>query len=138
MAYLEIVCPMAGVCCYKIVFSGKKGILPNQLTAMDRLAFVGDKGMGALSFSPVSEFSATTHAEIDLATLGLEAQALFDASLSDYIDDNHDELDGHTHQVLAALVAGGSSGGKAQAQIYIPAGETQHCRTLHSLVMRLG
>ncbi|MCB4437230.1 HipA N-terminal domain-containing protein, partial [Alteromonas sp. McT4-15] len=51
----------------------QKGILPNQLTAMDRLAFVGDKGMGALSFSPVSEFSATTHADIDLATLGLEA-----------------------------------------------------------------
>ncbi len=30
-----------------------KGILPNQLTAMDKLAFVGDKGMGALSFAPV-------------------------------------------------------------------------------------
>ena len=27
----------------------QKGILPNQVTAMDRLAFVGDKGMGALS-----------------------------------------------------------------------------------------
>ena len=84
----------------------QKGILPNQLTAMDRLAFVGDKGMGALSFSPVSEFSVTTHADIDLATLGLEAQTLFDASMSDYMDDNHDELDGHTQQVLAALVAG--------------------------------
>ncbi|MEF1288316.1 type II toxin-antitoxin system HipA family toxin, partial [Vibrio sp. M260118] len=108
----------------------QKGILPNQLTAMDRLAFVGDKGMGALSFSPVSEFSATTHADIDLATLGLEAQTLFDSSMSDYMDDNHDELDGHTQQVLAALVAGGSSGGaRPKAQIYMPAGETQHCRT---------
>ena len=43
-------------------------------------------GMGALSFSPMSEFSATTHADIDLATLGLEAQTLFDASMSDYMD----------------------------------------------------
>ncbi len=108
----------------------QQGILPNQLTAMDRLAFVGDKGMGALSFAPVSEFSATTYADIDLATLGLEAQTLFDASMSDYMDDNHDELDGHTQQVLAALVAGGSSGGaRPKAQIYMPAGETQHCRT---------
>ena len=102
----------------------QKGILPNQLTAMDRLAFVGDKGMGALSFSPVSEFSATTYADIDLATLGLEAQTLFDASMSDLMDSNHDELDGHTQQVLAALVAGGSSGGaRPKAQIYMPAGE---------------
>ncbi len=78
----------------------------------------------------VSEFSATTYADIDLATLGLEARTLFDASMSDYIDDNHDELDGHTQQVLAALVAGGSSGGaRPKAQIYMPAGETQHCRT---------
>ena len=112
----------------------QKGILPNQLTAMDRLAFVGDKGMGALSFSPVSEFSATTHADIDLATLGLEAQTLFDSSMSDYMDDNHDELDGHTQQVLAALVAGGSSGGaRPKAQIYMPAGETQYCRTFAQL-----
>ncbi|TMX34664.1 hypothetical protein DA100_15475 [Vibrio sp. Hep-1b-8] len=80
----------------------QQGILPNQLTAMDRLAFVGDKGMGALFFSPVSEFSATTHADIDLATLGLEAQTLFDASMSDYMDDNHDELDGHTQQGFPA------------------------------------
>ena len=108
----------------------QQGILPNQLTAMDRLAFVGDKGIGALSFSPVSEFSATTHVDIDLATLGLEAQTLFDSSMSDYMVDNHDELDGHTQQVLAALVAGGSSGGaRPKAQIYMPAGETQHCRT---------
>ncbi|WP_456237784.1 type II toxin-antitoxin system HipA family toxin [Methylophaga nitratireducenticrescens] len=108
----------------------QKGILPNQLTTTDRLAFVGDKSMGALSFSPVSEFSAATHADIDLAILGLAAQTLFDASMSDYIDDNHDELDRHTQQVLAALVAGGSSGGaRPKAQIYMPTGETQHCRT---------
>ena len=112
----------------------QQGILPNQLTAMDRLAFIGDKGMGALSFSPVSEFSASTHADIDLATLGLEAQTLFDASMPDYMDDNHDELDGRTQQVLAALVAGGSSGGaRPKAQIYMPAGDTQHCRTVAQL-----
>ena len=30
--------------------------------------FVGDKGKGALSYSPETEFSTTTHAKIDLAT----------------------------------------------------------------------
>lgn len=108
----------------------QQGILPNQLTAMDRLAFVGNRGMGALSFSPVSEFATATHSDIDLAALGLEAQMLFDASLSDYTDSKHDDLDGQTQQVLAALVAGGSSGGaRPKAQIYMPAGETKRCRT---------
>jgi serine/threonine-protein kinase HipA len=111
----------------------QKGILPTQLTAMDRLAFVGDKGMGALSFSPESEFSTESRTEIDLATLGLEAQTIFDASLSDYKElsqAGHDDLDGHTQQVLAALVAGGSSGGtRPKAQIYMPSGDAKHCRT---------
>lgn len=108
----------------------QKGILPNQLTAMDRLAFVGNKGMGALSFSPVSEFSAMARADIDLATLGLEAQTLFDSSMSDQKINNLNDMDGHTQQVLAALAAGGSSGGaRPKAQIYMSAGDTQHCRT---------
>ncbi len=108
----------------------QKGILPNQLTAMDRLAFVGDKGMGALSFSPVSEFSTELQSDIDLATLGLEAQTLFDVSMSDHIDSNHDDFDGYAQQVLAALVAGGSSGGaRPKAQIYMPSGEIKRCRT---------
>lgn len=108
----------------------QKGILPNQITAMDRLAFVGNQGMGALSFSPVSEFSATTNADIDLDSLGLEAQTLFDASMSDYLDRQQDDLDGHSQQVLAALVAGGSSGGaRPKAQIFMPVGETKQCRT---------
>lgn len=101
----------------------QQSILPAQLTAMDRLAFVGYQGMGALSFSPVSQFSSDDRSEIDLATLGLEAQTLFDQSLSD-------ELDGKTQQVLATLVAVGSSGGaRPKAQIYMPAGDANYCRT---------
>jgi serine/threonine-protein kinase HipA len=51
-----------------------------------------------------------------LATLGLEAQALFD---------------GQTDHVLAALIAAGSSGGaRPKAQIYFSADKPQHCRTI--------
>lgn len=101
----------------------QQGILPTQITAMDRLALVGQQGMGALSFTPVSALSLDQPLDIDLETLGLEAQTLFDQSLSD-------ELDGSTQQVLATLVAVGSSGGaRPKAQIYMPAGDTAQCRT---------
>ena len=101
----------------------QQGVLPSQVTAMDRLAFVGHQGMGGLSFTPVSAFSPEQHQYIDIATLGLEAQTLFDQSLSE-------ELDGKAQQVLATLVAVGSSGGaRPKAQVYMPAGDAQQCRT---------
>ncbi len=91
------------------------GILPAQITAMDRLAFVGRKGMGALAFTPESDYKPSDHDEVDLATLGLQAQALFD---------------GQTEDVLAALVAGGSSGGaRPKAQVFFSSGDPYHCRT---------
>lgn len=91
-------------------------ILPAQLTLMDRLAFVGHSAMGALSFDPVYAINPATHHDVNLATLGLEAQALFD---------------GQTDHVLAALIAAGSSGGaRPKAQIYFSADKPQHCRTI--------
>ncbi|MBD1390132.1 type II toxin-antitoxin system HipA family toxin [Neiella sp. HB171785] len=90
-------------------------ILPAQITAMDRLAFVGERGMGALTFSPASSYCAEEAEEEDLATLGLQAQALFD---------------GQTEEVLAALVAAGSSGGaRPKAQIFIPPETPEQCHT---------
>ena len=92
------------------------GILPAQITAMDRLAFVGASGMGALSFSPTSEYRLASTGDIDLATLDLEAQAFFD---------------GQTEEVLADLVAAGSSGGaRPKAQFYISPDEPDRCRTV--------
>lgn len=92
------------------------GILPGQITAMDRLAFVGTSGMGALSFSPTSEYQIASTGDIDLATLGIEAQAFFD---------------GQTEELLADLVAAGSSGGaRPKAQFYISPDEPDHCHTV--------
>ncbi len=99
------------------------GILPSQVTAMDRLAFVGKQSMGALSFSPESAFSPQVHQDLDLAVLGIEAQTLFDQSI-------HDELDGQTQDVLATLVAVGSSGGaRPKAQVFMNKANMQQCRT---------
>lgn len=93
----------------------QNGILPAHVTAMDRLAFVGNRGMGALSFSPESDYQPTNLDDIDLATLGLQAQALFD---------------GQTEDVLSALVAAGSSGGaRPKAQLFFAPDKPQQCRT---------
>lgn len=90
-------------------------ILPTQITAMDRLAFVGDSAMGALSFSPESDFKQYDDSNIGIHMLGLEAQSLFD---------------GQTEEVLAALVAAGSSGGaRPKAQVYLDSNNPAHCRT---------
>ncbi|PVZ64497.1 type II toxin-antitoxin system HipA family toxin [Pelagibaculum spongiae] len=91
------------------------GILPAQVTAMDRLAFVGQQAIGALSYSPVVDFDTTGQETTDLASLGLQAQAVFD---------------GQTDKVLAALVAAGSSGGaRPKAQIYTNAADPGQSRT---------
>ncbi|PRY64806.1 serine/threonine-protein kinase HipA [Vreelandella songnenensis] len=91
------------------------GIAPTQLTAMDRLAFVGQRGMGALAFEPASDAAPTPGDDEDLATLGLQAQAVFD---------------GQTDEVLSALVAAGSSGGaRPKAQLFMPPGQSNQCRT---------
>ncbi|MCZ0927565.1 type II toxin-antitoxin system HipA family toxin [Halomonas janggokensis] len=91
------------------------GIGPTQLTAMDRLAFVGQRGMGALAFEPASEAAPTQSDNEDLATLGLQAQAVFD---------------GQTEDVLSALVAAGSAGGaRPKAQLFMPHGQSKKCRT---------
>jgi serine/threonine-protein kinase HipA len=93
----------------------QQGILPSQVTPMDRLAFIGSRGMGALTFAPESDLQPSSSDTVDMATLGLEAQALFD---------------GQTTDVLAELVAAGSSGGaRPKAQLFFPPGTPNECRT---------
>lgn len=92
------------------------GVLPDQVTAMDRLAFVGERGAGALQYCPVSALGSPVdqHAS-SLAELGLNAQALFD---------------GQTTQLLAELVRAGSSGGaRPKAQLYLSDNDSDLCST---------
>lgn len=91
------------------------GVAPERITGMDRLAFVGDSALGALTFSPTSEYHIETQQDTTIAELGLNAQRLFD---------------GQTDEVLAQLVAAGSSGGaRPKANIYLNADDPQNCRT---------
>lgn len=93
----------------------QQGIPIHEITTMDRLAFVGDRGMGALSYLPTSDYTPCDEYEVSLASLGLEAQAVFD---------------GQTDEVFLQLVAAGSSGGaRPKAQLYFAKGDFAHCRT---------
>ncbi len=83
----------------------QQDIQPLQITAMDRLAYVGDTGIGALSYRPVISWKQTEKARIDLSELGKQATQLFD---------------GDADLVLTALANAGSSGGaRPKALIYI-------------------
>lgn len=81
-------------------------ILPHQLTPLDRLAFVGESAIGALSFVPISEYQINAEkSEIDIHELGTQAEKLFEGALD---------------EVLPQLVHAGSSGGaRPKAQIYV-------------------
>lgn len=84
-------------------FFRQQGILPQQVTALDRLAFVGDRGIGALVFEPNQEIEQD---QWDYVQLGLAAQSVFD---------------GQTEDILQALLNAGSSGGaRPKAQVFMP------------------
>lgn len=93
------------------------GMLPQRLTAMDRLAYIGDRGMGALSYRPVSPLAPQADDSlIELGRLGEEARRLFD---------------GQTDDVLSALANGGSSGGaRPKAQVYLSSAHPHMASTL--------
>ena len=84
----------------------RQGVLPSELTAMDRLSYIGDRGLGALQFSPPSPIGPETQTEVDLAELGERARALFEDRDAD---------------VSPSLAATGSSGGaRPKALVYLP------------------
>jgi serine/threonine-protein kinase HipA len=93
----------------------QSGILQAQITSMDRLSFIGDSAMGALSFSPISSLKNNDTDRFSLAELGIQAQAIFD---------------GQTEEVLQALVNTGSSGGaRPKAQLYLNDADPAYCST---------
>ncbi|MBU1288760.1 MAG: type II toxin-antitoxin system HipA family toxin [Alphaproteobacteria bacterium] len=80
-----------------------EGILPEQLSPLDRLAHVGSAGMGALIYEPDKGPEAAGEA-IDLDLLAGQAQAV---------------LEGQADEVLAELIAlnGSSAGARPKAMI---------------------
>lgn len=75
----------------------KRGSDPAAVSVLDRLAYIGTRGMGALTYHPPTATADTEHLSIDLAALARQAERV---------------LEGSAEEVLPALrVAGGSPGG---------------------------
>lgn len=93
----------------------QQGILAHQLTPLDRLAFVGQHGMGALSFEPSLNAPSRNESIMTLNELGRQAQAVFE---------------GQASEVLATLAQAGSSGGaRPKAQVYFNHDQPQYIST---------
>jgi serine/threonine-protein kinase HipA len=75
----------------------KRGVDPRTVSPLDRLAYIGTRGMGALTYHPSTAGNDEWGGEIDLAALARQAERV---------------LDGSAEEVLPALrIAGGSPGG---------------------------
>jgi serine/threonine-protein kinase HipA len=98
------------------------GLLSSQISAMDRLAFVGERGSGALIYQPASALQPAAVETLQrLADLGKQAQLLFE---------------GETSEVLNALVNSGNSGGaRPKAQLYFADADDNTCSTLPNASM---
>ena len=85
----------------------QQGIAPSQLTPMDRLSFIGERGVGALRYTPTSPLALAPTSEADIWEFGTHAEKLFD---------------GESEGILAFLAEAGSSGGaRPKANVYLPA-----------------
>ena len=95
------------------------GIAPSQVAGMDRLAYVGDRGMGALEYAPASPLAAESGGEAALDALGREAQEIF--------EDANGDLDEMPRTLAGAASSGGA---RPKAQIWLEPGclERVHLR----------
>ena len=96
----------------------RRSLTLDQVTVMDRLAYIGDHGLGALSYEPVSEVLPDEPDDlIDIARLGKEAVRFFE---------------GLTTTVTAVLARhGGSPGGsRPKVQVHMSPREGQHAATV--------
>ena len=101
------------------------GVLPSQVTSMDRLAYVGDRAAGALEYAPVPGYAKAGEGEVALDVLGRDALALFEGA------------DDSLQAVPRSLAGAGSSGGaRPKAQIWLPSngGDQVHLRPRPGLV----
>ena len=83
------------------------GLLPSQISGMDRLAFVGERGAGALEYAPRASYAVATSGEkVALDVLGTEATALFEGLGDDL-------------PAVSRTLAGAASSGGARPKAHI-------------------
>lgn len=87
-----------------------KGVSKTDITALDRLAYMGKRGMGALEFRPARGPNAASHTAIKLSGLVESARR----AVHGEIDTDH-----HSKAALAQIIQVGTSAGGARAKATI-------------------
>jgi len=89
---------------------GEEGISPAQITPLDRLAYAGDRAMGALEYAPPAEGLAQHATALQLADLVVAARSALRGQFSG---------DDSTLEALTELIAVGTSAGGARAKAVV-------------------
>ena len=88
----------------------KHGIAKNEITALDRLAYMGKRGMGALEFRPAHGSHRESSAPLEMKSLVEEARRFIEGNLS---------VDNEAQAALANILRVGTSAGGARAKAVI-------------------
>lgn len=88
----------------------RQGIAKNAITTLDRLAYMGKRGMGAFEFHPERGSHRESSAPLEMQTLVEEARKLIEGNLS---------LDQEAQAALANILRVGTSAGGARAKAVI-------------------
>lgn len=91
-------------------YMANKGIARSQITALDRLAYMGNRSMGALEFKPARGPKTQKPAALEMNGLVTEARNLVKGTMDD--DDN-------TSAALRSIIEVGTSAGGARAKAVI-------------------
>jgi serine/threonine-protein kinase HipA len=86
------------------------GVAKNEITTLDRLAYMGKRGMGALEFHPERGSHRESSAPLEMQTLVEEARRLIEGNLS---------IDHEAQAALANILRVGTSAGGARAKAVI-------------------
>jgi serine/threonine-protein kinase HipA len=88
----------------------ERGVTKNEVTTLDRLAYMGRRGLGALEFKPARGSQRESTAPLAMKSLVEEARKLVEGDLS---------VDGHATAALANMIRVGTSAGGARAKAVI-------------------
>ncbi len=91
-------------------YMADKGIARNQITQLDRLAYMGNRAMGALEFKPAHGPKNTKPTAIEMNTLVIEARKAVKGTL---------DGDYETNAALRSIIEVGTSAGGARAKAVI-------------------
>ena len=109
---------------------------PMLLSGLDRLAYVGDRGMGALSYTPSARLLPNEHdGRYRVPALGLAAQAIHEERMKEELDrlpgiDDAGRSRNKLQLYLKLLSSiGHAAGARPKAQLYLPDGDSGECST---------